>query len=428
MADSMEFSLLSFLSICVGIDWNLSSSQTALISSVVFIGELLGSLCWGKIADSYGRRSSFMFGCSIIVIFGFMSAFATSFVVLCLCRSLVGFGVGGLFVISDLLAEFMPLSHRGRYLVYVEYFWTIGSLFVAGLAWVLLSVSGWRILTFITVIPVTISLFLAYFYLPESPRWLISQRKVGEAERVILDIAACNNVIISPFSLSCDSGNRNVQISESHWKHLISKPMLKITLPLILIWASFGFTYNGIILFVAKVFSNNSTIGGPCSFDYLAITINAASELLGTLLATLLIDTWGRNRTQTYIYLAAAISILIISFSSSQYILLACAFIARSTLMGASNATWVITPELYPTHIRATGHSVCNSMARITAFFVPFLIDSPANNQQICLVLAIVVMIATIASSTLPETRNKLLDKNSNESIIESNEFQYNKL
>jgi putative MFS transporter len=269
-------------------------------------------------------------------------------------------------------------------------------------------------------------LFLAYFYLPESPRWLISQRKVGEAERVILDIASCNNVIISPFSLSCDSENINIQISESHWKQLISKPMIKVTLPLILIWASFGFTYNGIILFVARVYSNNSSIGS-CSFDYSAITINAASELIGTLIATLVIDTWGRNRTQTYIYLVAAISILILSFSSSQYVLLACAFIARSTLMGASNATWVITPELYPTQIRATGHSVCNSMARITAFFVPFLIDSPATNQQICLVLAIVVMIATIASSTLPETKNKLLDKNSND-IVEINEYEYNKL
>ena len=425
-ADSMEFSLLSFLSICAGLDWNLSSSQTALISSVVFVGELLGSLWWGRMADTYGRRKTFLMGCSIICIFGFLSGLATSFEVLCLCRTLVGFGVGGLFVISDLLAELMPSSHRGKYLIYVEYFWTLGSLFVAGLAWILLNISGWRSLTFATVIPVSISLFFAYFYLPESPRWLVSQKRFSEAENIILAIASCNNMIIAPFHLSYELETVISPAPKTHWKALISKPMRKITLALLIIWGSFGFTYNGIILFVARAYSNDSNMG-TCSFDYSAIMVNAASELLGTLLATLCIDSWGRNRTQTYIYLAAAVSITFIIASTSKYVLLTAAFFARSAIMGASNATWVITPELYPTKIRATGHSICNSMARITAFFVPFLVDSTATNQQICVVLAIVSIIATIASSTLPETKNiklDVIDNNNNNQVV----HQYNKL
>jgi MFS family permease len=423
-ADSMEFSLLSFLSICVGLDWNLSSSQTALISSVVFIGELCGSLWWGRMADTYGRRKTFLMGCSIICIFGFLSGLATSFELLCLCRGLVGFGVGGLFVISDLLAELVPATHRGRYLIYVEYFWTVGSCFVAGLAWILLNSSGWRSLTFATVVPVSISLFFAYFYLPESPRWLMSQRRFSEAESIILAIASTNNTIIAPFHLSYELENG---ISPtSHWKALISKPMRKITLALLIIWGSFGFTYNGIILFVARAYSNDSN-KGTCSFNYSAIMVNAASELFGTLLATLCIDTWGRTRTQTYIYLAAAVSIAFVAFSSSKNILITAAFFARSFIMGASNATWVITPELYPTKIRATGHSICNSMARITAFFVPFLVDSSASNQQICLILGVVSVIATVASSTLPETKNIKLDK----SVTDNNNqviHEYNKL
>jgi putative MFS transporter len=163
--------------------------------------------------------------------------------------------------------------------------------------------------------------------------------------------------------------------------------------------------------------------------------VNAASELIGTLVATMLIDSWGRKSTQTYTYLVAAISILMIVFNSSKGILLTAAFIARSTIMAASNATWVITPELYPTKIRATGHSICNSMARISAFFVPFLVDSSASNQQICLALGFVTILATIASSTLPETKNIKLDKN-NETCINNTiiseipeiPFQYNKL
>ena len=60
MADGMEVSLLSFISTCAGIDWDLSGTQIALITSVVFAGELFGSICFGPIADSHGRRLAFM--------------------------------------------------------------------------------------------------------------------------------------------------------------------------------------------------------------------------------------------------------------------------------------------------------------------------------------------------------------------------------
>ena len=48
MADSMEVSLLSFLSICAGNEWNLDDTQKASITSLVFGGELVGSLFWGQ--------------------------------------------------------------------------------------------------------------------------------------------------------------------------------------------------------------------------------------------------------------------------------------------------------------------------------------------------------------------------------------------
>ena len=53
----------------------------------------------------------------------------------------------------DLLAEFSPTSHRGKFLIYIEYFWTIGSMFVAGAAWILLSHGySWRLLCYITAV------------------------------------------------------------------------------------------------------------------------------------------------------------------------------------------------------------------------------------------------------------------------------------
>lgn len=177
MADSMEVALLAFISKCAGVEWNLTGSEKAFIVSVVFIGELFGSVVWGPVADHFGRVKAFLLVSITISLAGFAAAFSPSYTFLLVFLGFVGFGIGGLTVPFDLLAEFLPSSHRGRALLYINYFWTSGSMLVNGAAWVLLSERGWRLLTLITAIPVFLSTILSLFYLPESPRWLLEQGK-----------------------------------------------------------------------------------------------------------------------------------------------------------------------------------------------------------------------------------------------------------
>lgn len=76
-------------------------------------------------------------------------------------RGIVGFGVGGCTVPFDLLAEFLPNSHRGQFLMYIEYFWTIGCMFVVGFAWYFLfSFLFVSILIFLIILLIIIG----YFY------------------------------------------------------------------------------------------------------------------------------------------------------------------------------------------------------------------------------------------------------------------------
>jgi MFS family permease len=131
-ADSMEVSLLAFISVCAGSEWDLSNTEMASITGVVFAGELLGSLFWGPLSDAHGRRFAFVAACLLITMGGALSAFSPSYEILLLTRGIVGFGVGGLTVPYDLLAEFLPSSHRGVVLMQCQYFWTLGSLFVSG--------------------------------------------------------------------------------------------------------------------------------------------------------------------------------------------------------------------------------------------------------------------------------------------------------
>ena len=173
----MEVSLLSFISTCAGQEFDLNDSQKASITSFVFGGELIGSVVWGQVADRFGRRFSYLIACSLISIGGFLSGVAPSYSWLLFFRALVGFGVGGLVVPFDLLAELMPSSHRGKFLLYIEFFWTFGSMYVNGVAWLSLSRTSWRVLSYITAAPVTLASILSYYYLPESPRYLMLKGK-----------------------------------------------------------------------------------------------------------------------------------------------------------------------------------------------------------------------------------------------------------
>ena len=140
MCDSMEVSLLTFMNTCAGNEWGLTDVQRASISAVVFSGELFGGLFFGPLADRFGRKRAFLCACCLIVTFGLLSGASPSYEWLLVFRGIVGFGVGGLTVPFDLLAEFLPSAVRGKFLLYIEFFWTVGSLFVAGMAWMALEV------------------------------------------------------------------------------------------------------------------------------------------------------------------------------------------------------------------------------------------------------------------------------------------------
>jgi putative MFS transporter len=197
-ADSMEILLLSFLAVVLQSEWNLSEEQTASITSVVFAGAMIGTLILGPLANRIGRKPVFTITAAIICVFGFATAAANSLPVMLLCRFLVGIGVGGLTVPFDTLAEFVPASHRGTNLLAIEYFWTAGTLMVPVLAYFSLSEgddaheNGWRIFVLLCGLPCLASTVLGLFYVPESPRWLMTKGKHGKALG-ILRLAAQKN-------------------------------------------------------------------------------------------------------------------------------------------------------------------------------------------------------------------------------------------
>lgn len=413
MADSMEVSLLSFLAVTLKEEWELTAGEAATITSLVFLGEIGGSLFWGRLGDKYGRRPVFLAAAITICVAGVGTSLVTDYVSLIIMRFTVGVGVGGLTVPFDVFAEFLPLESRGQYLNCVGYFWSAGSAIVAAFAYFTLSgeVKHWRVFVFLCAIPSFISSILCWYFIPESPRWLLSQGRRDDAMKVLRNIADRN-------------GNHGVynerlvlkdthEVENSSFSVLLSAKWRQLTLLLWGVWFGFGFSYNGVVLAITRVFQNNSAIGDTVTFNFGAIFISALAETVGVVIASITVDRLGRISSQVAYFSLAGIAVTGMLFlgpsSEKEGLKTLCAFVARAFEISANCITWITAAEVLTTEIRATGHSAANAMCRVGAVLTSYAVEGDTTLHQLAYMMIFVHALEVFCCVLLPETKGLAL-------------------
>lgn len=189
--DAMEIMLLSFTGPSVKSQWGLSSTEEGLLTTVVFAGMLLGATLWGLVSDAYGRRMGFLGIAILTSVSALLSSFSPNYIALLVLRCSVGIGLGGGPVFSSWFLEFVPASSRGKWMVIFSTFWTLGTVFEASLAWVVMPRLNWRWLLGLSSLP-SLALLLPYGLVPESPRYLCAKGRVIDAQHILEKIALLN--------------------------------------------------------------------------------------------------------------------------------------------------------------------------------------------------------------------------------------------
>ena len=173
-----------------------TNADVGLASSAYLAGAVLGALVFGWLTDRLGRKRLFFITLAVYLLATAATALSWSLWSFALFRFLTGAGIGGEYTaINSTIQELVPARYRGwTDLVINGSFW-IGAAVGAAGSIVLLDPAllapelGWR-LAFLIGAALGLVIFLMRFWLPESPRWLMTHGRVAEATAVVDGIDA----------------------------------------------------------------------------------------------------------------------------------------------------------------------------------------------------------------------------------------------
>lgn len=361
----------------------MTDAQTGLIVGAVLGGGLVGTLIAGPLGDKYGRRMLIALS-SLLFIFGvFFIYFANSFLMIFVARLLLGVGVGMVAVAVPLyVAEIVPSKDRGKFVTFFQLLLTFGIVLAYFVDLLFTSSGNWRAMFLVLLIPSTI-LFVAMFFLPETPRWLIAKNKMDKARLVLLQTRGITSLGVNEDILAIQNSLKNV---EGSWSEIFRSPLLGPALVAISIAIFNQLTginsflqYAPLILKNAGIDSNLVSMLGSAGIGIL--------NFLFTILAISLIDTVGRRPllltgvfgvVTSELYLGAINYFMPNSPSAGILSLVGLLFFIVFFAIGPGVVVWLVISELFPTQARGKGISIClffNSLAAtlLATLFLPIV-------------------------------------------------------
>jgi len=410
MFDAMDVILISFLLVPIGRDLALDATQIALIPSATFAGMFLGAAGAGRLADRYGRRAVFQATLVIFSLGSALSAIAPTYGTLLAARVIAGVGLGGeLPVISTLVSELSPRAQRGRMIVLLESFWAYGTILAGLVAVVALPAVGWRGAFAIGALP---ALYVAYLRrsLPESPRYLAAKGRLTEADAIVRRVERAGGGplitvarVVPPSAVTA----RGATVAE-----LFAPAYRKRTVMLWLLWLGVVVTYYGIFLYVPSLlFARGLSEVRSNEFFFLS----TMAQIPGYFSAAWFVERWGRKPTLVAYLLGTAASAFLFGQSGSGTDAFLWASLLSFFNLGAWGVVYTLSPEQYPTSIRATGAGAAASVGRLGGIAAPFLTPAlvAASSQAVAFgfFMALLVATALVVAALAEETRGRSLEE-----------------
>jgi len=374
--DAMDVGLISFILAALAQQWSLAPEETAWIASMGFVGMAVGAALGGLLADRFGRRQVFALTLLVYGVATGASALVGGIVLLLILRFFVGLGLGAeLPVASTYVSEFAPARMRGRLIVILEAFWAVGWTAAALIGFLVIPASdaGWRWAFALGAIPAAYALIVRWG-LPESPRWLERRGRHDEAAAVIRRFEESSSV-------TAESARRlttgpielppAAQTARERLAALWSAEFRVRTACLWLVWFCVNFSYYGAFIWIPSILvAQGYDLVRSFGFT-LVITL---AQLPGYAAAAWLIEVWGRRLTLSVFLAGSAVSAILFGTAGAEWSVLAAGMALSFFNLGAWGALYAVTPEMYPTSLRATGSGWAAGVGRVASIVAPLTV------------------------------------------------------
>ncbi|MBR0900436.1 MFS transporter [Bradyrhizobium tropiciagri] len=379
--DSMDLAALTFLLGSIRQTFGLSTAEAGLLSSMSFLGMFIGAASAGLLADRFGRARVFQVS---MIFWGLGSLFcglSTTATALGASRLLLGFGMGMEFpVAQSMVSEIMPAKNRGRYIAFLEGFWPLGFIASGLLTYCVLQVADWRWVFILQAIPAVFVLVVRR-YVPESPRWLASHGYSERAEATVRDIETKVRDRLGSRDLPPVMRQPAAPASEvTGLRTLFSGIYAKRTAMLWTLWFFALLGFYGLTTWLGALLQAK---GFPITKSVFYTILISLAGIPGFLVSAWLVESWGRKATLVMNLLCGAIACHFYGSAVDQTQLIIAGLCMQFFLFGMWSALYAYTPELYPTHVRATGTGFASAVGRIGSLIGPYVIGVilPAAGQ-----------------------------------------------
>ena len=393
--------------------WGISAVEIGWLIAAGYLGQFVGALLFGGLAERYGRVPSAAGATALMSVMSLACALAGNLPTLLVLRLIQGIGVGGEMPVAAVyINELSKAKGRGRFFMLYEMIFPVGLMVTGQVGALVVPTLGWQVMFLIGAVPglVIAGLLLR---LRESPRWLIGRGRLSDAEAIIREIEASAPVELEPPPAVQEAMPAKIENNRTRWTELLSPIYRRRTAIVWTLWASAYFITNGLNNWMPTLY--NRVYGLSLEQSLRAGTLTNVAQVIILLGCAFAIDRTGRRRWMMVCFTAGAVLLAALgSFASGSVTAVIVLVTLSYGIVGSINAVlYLYTPEIYPTRMRAIGTGSATCWLRLASAAGPLLVGYLVAEQgtgAVFLMFAAVGVIGAIAATQVLETRNRRLE------------------
>ena len=369
-------------------DLGLTPVTEGMVTSSLLLGAALGAVTGGRLSDARGRRRNILLLAVVFFVATLGCTLAPNTEVMIVARFALGLAVGGASVtVPVYLAEVSPAERRGALVTRNELMIVSGQLLAFTSNAIIARVGGesggvWRWMLVIATVPAVV-LWFGMLVMPESPRWLASQGRFGEALDVLKQVRSRQRAEAELTEVSA-LAVKEEQEKLGGWQDIRTTPWVRR-----LMFVGFGIAIVQQITGVNTIMYYGTQILTDAGFAAdSALTANIANGVISVLATFVGIWLLGRvNRrpmlmtgqigTTAALLLIGVFSLVLPSGDGRAYAVLAMTVTFLAFQQGAiSPVTWLMLSEIFPMRMRGFGMGVAAVVLWLTNFAIGLVFPS----------------------------------------------------